>query len=85
MAKDTYVFTHVGHKFISNHAIWNKYASMGSFFFQKHCANPYGACKCREIGECLFLLRGTRNQLKRFLAVCNFVFSISISALLEFN
>ena len=45
MAKDTYVFTHVGHKFISNHAIWNKYASMGSFFFQKHCANPCGTYK----------------------------------------
>ena len=45
LAKDTYVFTHVGHKFISNRAIWNKYASMGSLFFQKHCANPCGAYK----------------------------------------
>ena len=83
MAKDTYVFTHVGHKFISNRAIWNKYASMGSFFF-KNIAQTL-AVPINEIGECLFLLRGTRNQLKRFLAVCNFVFSISISALLEFN
>ena len=48
-------------------------------FFQKHCANPYDACKCHEIEECLFLLKGTINQLKRFLGVCNLVFLIPIS------
>ena len=83
MAKDTYVFTHVGHKLYPTAQFGINMQAWVVFFF-KNIAQTL-AVLINEIGECLFLLRGTRNQLKRFLAVCNFVFSISISALLEFN
>ena len=66
MAKDTYVFTHVGHKFISNRAIWNKYASMGSFFFFfKNIAQTL-AVPINEIGSACFFLGAQEISLKDF-------------------